>query len=121
MENEKELKIKAFCEHFKCSEEDIIILANNDVEFNDATYVIYTDSEAEVAERECLEEQLDEILRYSDVPEWVKKYFKREEWVEDNMNLERGSNLSWYDNIEIEVILENENGLLEYIYIYRID
>lgn len=115
----EELKIKAFCEYANCEEEDLNVYGNT-LEYDGETWLILTNEEANEAEEEILEEDLNCILQNRSIPEWVERYFDRESWIEDNKG-ERGDIISTRNGVEVEMITENENGNLEYFYGYRID
>jgi len=74
--------------------------------------LVLTDDEADDAEDAELDSYLEEII-YSEIPEYLRRYFNDEEWKSDNSGC-RGENLAHYDGQEREYRVDNE-----VIYIYR--
>lgn len=118
----EELRMKAFCEHFGCTEEEVEVDNYNGCCFNydDCEYLILTDEEAEEEEKRCLENYLEECL-LPELPDWCHKYFDKEEWFADNKGWDRPSWIATYDGEEIEVSVKSEEGNSIYFYIYRIN
>ena len=115
-----ELKIKAFCEYFNCADEDDIeIKYNNCLEYEGGEWLVLTNEEARDAVQEYWEEYLEEMLHWSDVPEWAYPYFNKELWIEDQELGDRGPALSSYNGEEVEISTLTENGNLVYFYMYQ--
>lgn len=121
----EELRMKAFCEHFECTEEEVEIDNYNGCCFNydDCEYLILTDDEADEEEKRCLENYVEGCL-LPELPEWCHRYFNEEEWCKDNKGLYyRPSWIAAYDGHEIEVIIKDNDGdgYNNHFYIYRIN
>lgn len=118
----EELRMKAFCEHFGCTEEEVEVDNYNGCcfNYNDCEYLILTDDEADEEEKERLDDYLENCL-LPELPEWCHRYFDEEEWYKDNKGWDRPSWISSYDGEETEVSVKSEEGNSVYFYIYRIN
>lgn len=73
-------------------------------------WLVYTDSEADDAWDESLENYIDECL---EIPQSIRNYFDRESWKSDARMDGRGHSLSGYDGNECE---QEVNGTTYYLY-----
>lgn len=97
-------------ENYGC--EEIQELDENEVEYENAEYLVLTDDEADKKWDEDLENYIDECILYQ-LPERYRQYFDRESWKSDARKDGRGNSLSRYDGYENE---ETVNGTTYYIY-----
>ena len=81
-------------------------------EYSDRDYTVMTDSEADKAWDEALDNYIDECI-LPDVPENSKMYFDDERWKDDARIEGRGHSLNHYDGSEEEA---NINDVDYYIY-----
>jgi len=81
-------------------------------EYSDRDYTVMTDSEADKAWDEALDNYIDECI-LPDVPENAKMYFDDEKWKDDARIEGRGHSLNHYDGGEEEA---NINDVDYYIY-----
>lgn len=84
----------------------------DDVKIGGQYLRVLTDDEADDAEDAELDYYLEEVI-YSEIPEYLRRYFNDEEWKSDNSGC-RGENLAHYDGQEREYKVDDE-----LIYIYR--
>lgn len=96
--------------HFSTITED-----GNDYTAQGITYQVLTDSEANDAWDEELENYLDEVV-LPELPENARQYFDRERWKEDAQDDGRGHALGRYDGEEIDL---QDPETEEYFYAYR--
>ena len=75
-------------------------------------YYVYTDSEADDAWEEALDNYIDEVI-LPEIPEAYQNYFDEESWKQDARYNGRGHILAGYDGDENEVEV---NGTTYYIY-----
>ena len=110
-----ETKISALAKHLTVAAEDIEPCTYDENSFDVAagSWLVLTDSEADDAHNERLEEYIDECL-LPELPAAFQGYFDREAWKRDAQHDGRGHCLSSYDGEEHEVQV---NG--EWFYIYR--
>jgi hypothetical protein len=91
---------------------DITDEGNNRYSYYREEYLVLTDSEADSAQDEELENYIDECI-LSELPEAYRSYFDDESWKRDARMDGRGHVLSSYDGSENE---EKVNGTWYYIY-----
>jgi len=75
-----------------------------------SNWLVYTDSEADDAWDESLENYIDECL---EIPQSIRNYFDREAWKSDARMDGRGHSLAGYDGHEQE---QEVNGTTYYLY-----
>lgn len=78
-ENIKIQNLEAFLNKCEFDEEEgLLLVQNNDIEF-----LIGTEEEAEDLARERLTDSADELMGLHDVPERIKDYIDKDQWVDD--------------------------------------
>jgi hypothetical protein len=120
------LKIQALAKHLGIEVSEINEgYRESNFEIGDEEYSVYTDSEADEATEESIEDYIDECI-LPEIPKAYQKYFDRESFIEDAKQDGRGVNLAGYDHVESEVTIYeiDEDGdettdELGTFYIYR--
>ena len=96
-------------ENYSCEEIQEI---DEEVEYENAEYLVLTDDEADQRWDEDLENYIDDCILYQ-LPEQYRQYFDRESWKDDARNDGRGNSLNRYNGNED---YEDVNGTTYYIY-----
>lgn len=105
-------KIKALANFLGCKKKEIEQGYDEDTfEWEGEEYKVYTDSEADNAFEECIDQYIDDCVMH-EIPECYQDYFDRESFTADCEKDGRGHFLSGYDGKENE-----QDGY----YIYRIN
>lgn len=104
-------KIQALANFLEVSINEIVNIYDNTFECNNEEYLVLTDSEADEAEDDYLEQYIDDCVLF-ELPEQYRNYFDRESFKYDCRFDGRGHSLASYDGNE------NEEGEF---YIYRVN
>lgn len=106
-------RVQALAQHLGVKASEITVIdeqENYEVDGNE--YRVLTDSEADEANDESIQNYIDECI-LPELPEQYQSYFDDEAFMRDARMDGRGHNLNYYDGTEYE---EQINGTWYYIY-----
>ncbi len=108
-------KMVALAKHLECTLEEALTItesAYDTFEYGSEEYYVYTDSEADDANDQSIDNYIDECI-LPELPERYRRYFDDEAFKRDARYDGRGHNLAGYDgNEEYQAV----DGITYYIY-----
>lgn len=110
LKEEREDAIQAIKDDLECIVNDY----DNTYSYYNEEYMVLTDSEADDAEDEALDNYLEECV-YPELPDHLRNYFDDDAWKRDARMDGRGHSLATYDGNEYEETVEGTT-----YYIYRV-
>jgi len=114
--NAADPKLRALAIHLRCDINKLTTTSDDSrFEYGSEEYMVLTDSEADDAWNESLDNYIDECI-LPEIPETYRNYFDSDAWKRDAKYDGRGHTLSSYDGEEHE-----ENIAGEWFYIYRVN
>lgn len=106
-------KIQILADHLDCEVEEIEEINSSSFKYLKAEFLIYSDDEVDEILKDLAEELFEQELK--DVPEHLRDYLNKEEYIDDNYNFDLIS--PEYS----EVLIENEeDDYIEMYYIFEV-